>query len=96
LRWWEFKRFFRKKYLLERYYDSKAKKLYEIKIGLMIDDKYKTKFLELLRYVPHITDEKAKVQRFDSGFPLTFRDRIEYDDARSLEKVIGKLKHCYE
>ena len=25
LSWWEFKRLFRKKYLLERYYNSKAK-----------------------------------------------------------------------
>ena len=29
-------------------------------------------------------------------FPLAFRDRFEYDEPRSLEEVIGKLKHCYE
>eukprot|EP00253_Pinus_taeda_P002202 PITA_02202 len=33
---------------------------------------------------------------FESGFPLAFRDRIEYDEPRSLEEVIGKLKHYYE
>ena len=40
--------------------------------------------------------KKAKVQRFVSGFPLEFRDQIEYDEPLSLEEVIGNLKHCYE
>lgn len=62
----------------------------------MTDQEYMTKFLELLRYVPYITNEKTKVQRFVSGFPLVFRDRIKYDEPRSLEGFIGKLKHCYE
>ena len=33
LSWRDFKRLFRKKYLSERYYDSKAKELYELKLG---------------------------------------------------------------
>jgi len=41
----EFKRLFRKKYLLERYYDSKAKESYELKIGSMTDEEYTAKFL---------------------------------------------------
>eukprot|EP00253_Pinus_taeda_P019959 PITA_19959 len=62
----------------------------------MTEEEYTTKFLELLRYVPYLTNEKTIGQRFVSGFPLTFRDRIEYAKPRSLEEVIGKLKHCYE
>ena len=65
-------------------------------MGLMIDEEYTTKFLELLRYVLYLKDEKAKVQRFLSGLPLKFRDQIEYDVPWLLEEVIGKLKHCYE
>jgi len=65
-------------------------------MGSMTDEEYTTKFLELLRYAPYPTNEKANVQRFVSGFPLAFRDRIEYDDPWSLEEFIGKLKHCYE
>jgi len=65
--------------LLERYYDSKAKEFYELKMGSMTDEEYTTKFMELLRYVPYLKDEKAKVQRFVSGLPLEFRDWIEYD-----------------
>ncbi len=62
----------------------------------MTDEAYTTKFLELLRYVPYLKDENAKVQRFVSGLPLAFRDQIEYDEPQSLEEVIGKLKNCYE
>jgi len=62
-------------------------------MGSMTNEEYMTKFLELLRYVPYITNEKAKFERFVSGFPLAFRDQIEYDEPRSLEEVIGKLKH---
>lgn len=78
------------------YYDSKAKEFYELNIGLMTDEEYTTKFPDLLRYVPYLTDEKAKFQIFVSGFPLEFKDRIEYDEPWSLVEVIGKLKHCYE
>jgi len=49
LSWHEFKRLFRKKYLSDRYYDGKAKEVYELKMGSMIDEEYMTKFLELLR-----------------------------------------------
>lgn len=62
----------------------------------MTNEDYTTKFLELLRYVSYIKDEKDKVQCFVSEFPLAFRDRIEYDKPRSLDEVMRKLKHCYE
>jgi len=65
-------------------------------MGLMTNEECITNLLELLRYVPHLRYEKAKVQRFFSGFPLEFRDQIEYDEPCSLEEFIGKLKHCYE
>lgn len=65
-------------------------------MGSMTDEEYTTKFLELLKYVLYLTYEKAKVYWFVNGFPLAFRDRIEYDEPQSLEEVVGKLKHCYE
>eukprot|EP00253_Pinus_taeda_P005974 PITA_05974 len=96
LGWHEFKRIFQEKYLSERYYDSKAKEFYELKMRSMIDEKYVTKFLELLRNVPYLKDDKAKVQHFVSSFPLAFRDQIEYDEPRSLEEFFGNLKHFNE
>jgi len=72
--WDEFKRLFKKKHLLERYYDDKAKEFYEIQMGSMTDDEYSSRFLELMRYVPYLKDEKAKIQRIISGFPATYRE----------------------
>jgi len=43
-------------------------------MGSMTYDEYANKFLELLRYVPYLKDEKAKIQRFISGLPATYRD----------------------
>ena len=96
LSWHEFKRIFRKKYFYERYYYGKDKEFYELNMGSLIDEECTTKFLELLRYVPYLKDEKTKVQRFINRFPLAFKDHNEYDEPRSLEEVIKKLKHCYE
>jgi len=82
--------------LSERYYDGKAKDFYESKMGSLTDEEYKTKFLELLRYVSYLKDEKTKVQRFIIGLPLVFMDHIEYDEPWSLEEFIKELKHYYE
>lgn len=43
-----------------------------------------------------MNEEKAKVQRFISGLPQSFKDRIEFDEPQTLEDAIRKLKHCYE
>lgn len=76
LSWHEFKILSRKKYLSKRYYDSKGKEFYELKMASMTDEEYMTKFFELLRYVSFLKDEKEKVHRFVNGLPLAFKDRI--------------------
>ena len=62
----------------------------------MTDEEYTGIFLDLLRYVPYLKEEKSKIQRFISGFPIEFKDKIEFGEPRSLEEAIRKLKHCYE
>ena len=62
----------------------------------MTNKEYTSQFLELLRYVPYFKEEKAKIQRFISGFMVEFKDKIEFVETRSLEESIQKLKHCYE
>ena len=59
-------------------------------------DEYANKFLELLRYVRYIKYEKVKVQRFLSGLPQSYKDRIEFYEPRTLEEEIRKAKYCYE
>ena len=86
--WSEFKRIFRKKYISERYYDDKEKEFYELKMGSMTNEEYTRKFLELLRYVPYLKEEKTKTHRFISGLLVAFKDRIEFDEPTSLEEAI--------
>ena len=59
----------------------------------MTNEEYTSRFLELLRYVPHLKEDKAKIQRFISGLPIAFKDKIEFNEPRSLEEAIQKLKH---
>eukprot|EP00253_Pinus_taeda_P036167 PITA_36167 len=96
LTWHAFERLFKKKYLFERYYDDIAKDFYELRMGSMTNEEYTSRFFHFLRYVPYLREEKAKVQRFISGFLVAYIYRIEFDDPRSLEEAIQYLKHCYE
>ena len=57
---------------------------------------YANSFLELLRYVKYIKDEKVKIQHFLSGFPQSYKDRIEFYELRTLEEAIRKDKYFYE
>ena len=53
------------------------------------------KFLTLLRYVPYIIDEKPKIQIFLSCLPTSFKDKIEFDNLKTLEKEMRKDNFCY-
>jgi len=59
-------------------------------------DKFITHFTSLLRYVPYIREEKAKVRRFVSNFPWGIRDRIEFDNPKMMDKAIRKAQMCYQ
>ena len=59
--WNEFERIFKKKYVSKRYYDGRANELYDLKMGSMTDEEYTYRYLELLRYVPYLKEEKAKI-----------------------------------
>ena len=54
-------------------------------------EEYANKFLELLRYVRYIKDEKVKIQRFLSGLPQSYKDRIEFYEPRTLEEAKKKI-----
>jgi hypothetical protein len=94
--WRQFKKYFQKKYLSKHYYDRKMKELFELKLGSMTMDEYERIFLELLRYVDFIKDEKVKIQRFLSGIPSIFSDKIQYDDPKTLEEAIRRAKCLYD
>jgi hypothetical protein len=59
-------------------------------------DVYAKIFLELLRYVPYLKDEKSRIQCFLSGLPQSYQDIIEFDKPKTLEDTISKAKCCYD
>ena len=94
--WSMFKKYFKKNFLSEQYYEEQAKKFYELKLGTMNMKELNSKFLSLLKYVPYIVDEKPKVQRFLSCLPYHINDIIEYDNPKTLEEAMRKVNFCYE
>ena len=94
--WRKFKNYFKENYLSDRYYDGKIKEFHELKLGQMDMKEYANKFLELLMYVRYIQDDKVKIQRFLSGLPQTYKDRIAFDEPRTLEEDIRKAKYFYD
>ena len=50
------------------------REFFDFKMGNMTMDEYVKKFLDLLRYVACLKDEKIKVQRFLSGLPSFYKD----------------------
>ena len=75
---------------------KELKKFYELKLGTMTMKNLNSKFLSLLRYVPYLVDEKPKVHRFLSCLPYHIKDRIEYDNPKTLEEAMRKANFCYE
>ena len=59
-------------------------------------EEYANKFMELLKYVRYIRDDKVKIQCFLSGIPQAYKDKIEFYEPRTLEEAIRKYKYCYE
>eukprot|EP00253_Pinus_taeda_P030209 PITA_30209 len=59
-------------------------------------DEFINLFTSLLRYVPYIKEEKAKVQRFVSSLPSYIRETIEFDNPRTMDEAIRKERICYQ
>jgi hypothetical protein len=60
--WKQLEKYFKKKYMSEKYFAGKTKELYELMLGQLTIDEYINKFLELIRYVPYIKDEKVNMK----------------------------------
>jgi hypothetical protein len=57
---------------------------FELGLGSMTMEEYENKFLGFLKYVGFIKDEKVKIHRFLSGLPSFYKDKIQYDEPRTL------------
>eukprot|EP00253_Pinus_taeda_P016502 PITA_16502 len=94
--WDNFQKFFNERYLTERFYDEKAREFHDLQLGQQTMDEFITRFTSLLGYVPYIREEKAKVHRFVSSLPPYMRERIEFDNPKSMDEVIRKARICYQ
>ena len=84
----KFENYFKQKYLSERYYDNKIKEFHELRLGQITMEEYVNKFLELIQNVDYIINEKVKIQRFLSGLPHNYRDKIEFVEPKTLDEAI--------
>ena len=62
--WKQFRKYFKEKYLFDRYYDDTIKEFHEMRLGHQTMEEYANKFLDLLRHFRYIKEEKVKIQRF--------------------------------
>jgi hypothetical protein len=94
--WKQSKKYFQEEYLSEKFYDKKMQELFELRLGSMTMEEYEKKLLGLLKYVRFIGDEKVKIQRFLSGLPAFYKEKIKYDEPNTFIEAIGKAKYLYE
>ena len=59
--WKQFQKYFKHKYLSDKYYDDKIKEFHELRLGPLTMEEYANNFLEVLMYVKYIKDEKLKI-----------------------------------
>jgi len=94
--WEKFQKYFKERYLTEHFYDEKAREFHDLRLGQQTIDEFIARFTSLLRYVPYIREEKAKVKIFVSSLPLYIRERIEFDNPRTMDEAIRKARICYQ
>jgi hypothetical protein len=70
--------------------------LFEIRLGIMTMVEYEKRFVGLLKYVGFIKEEKVKGQKFFSGLPSFYKEKIQYDEPKTLNETIEKDKYLYE
>ena len=88
--WEDFQTKFKSRYMNERSYDDKAKYFHELRLGQFNIDEFFTKFTNLLLCVPYIREEKAKVQLFLNLLDTIYKERIEFDNPKTMDEAVHK------
>jgi len=94
--WQEFQKHFKEKYLIEHYYDEKAKEFHELRLGTLTMDECVKRFTSLLRYVPYMQEEKPKIQWLISNLPNFMKEKLEFGYPRTMDDVVQKACICYQ
>lgn len=94
--WDNFQKHFKEKYLTWFFYDEKEKEFQDLKLGQHMMDEFITKFTYLLRYVSYIREEKDKVKCFKRNIPAFMKEKLEFDNPKTMDEAIWKDQICYQ
>ena len=72
------------------------KKFHELRLGTLTIDEYVKRFTNLLCYVPHMQEEKAKIQCFISSLPNFMKDKFDFEHPRDMDDAVRKARICYQ
>lgn len=59
-------------------------------------DEFVIKFTNLLKYMPYIREEKVKSQRFLNCLPAPYKERVEFENMKTMDVVVRKDRMCYQ
>jgi hypothetical protein len=75
--WKQLKRYFKKNYLSEQFYNKKLHELQDLKQGQMSTNELKRKFIKLFKNVKFVKDEKMKISYLLCTLNLEYRNKVQ-------------------
>jgi hypothetical protein len=86
----QFEERFRERYLSEEFIECQLNYFNALRQGGRTVPKYEARFMELLRYAPHLNTEKLKVNRFVFGLNGSLRAKVRILMPQTLHDVVQK------
>ena len=88
---WElFEERFRERYLSEEFIERQLNEFNALRQGGRTVPEYEARFMELLRYAPHLNTEKLKVNRFVFGLNGSVRAKVRILMPQTLHDAVQK------
>jgi hypothetical protein len=88
---WElFEEWFRERYLSEEFIERQLNEFNALRQGGRTVPEYEARFMELLRYAPHLNTEKLKVNRFVFGLNGSLRAKVRILMPQTLHDAVQK------
>jgi hypothetical protein len=88
---WElFEERFRERYLSEEFIERQLNEFNTLRQGGRTVPEYEARFMELLRYAPHLNTEKLKVNRFVFGLNNSLRAKVRILMPQTLHDAVQK------
>ena len=88
---WEiFEERFRERYLSEEFIERQLNEFNSLRQGGRSVPEYEAKFMELLRYAPHLSTKKLRVNKFVYGLNFNIREKVRILMPRTLHEAVQK------